>query len=178
VGAFLKIPLPTVPITLQTFFVLMCGNLLSGVHGSISQITYLILGLIGIPIFAYGGGPGYIFQPTFGYLLGYPFCALIVGLIREKILPDIKIRQYSKRKIFYSLFVSDIVGVIVIFSFGLGYLYLNIKYHIYSNLDHASLSTGLDIKKIINSTIMVFVPFDLLKAFLASLLSVRLVKML
>jgi biotin transporter BioY len=77
VGAFIKIPLPYVPLTLQTLFVMLAANLLGPKYGSLSQGIYLALGLIGLPIFAQGGGPGYIFQPTFGYLVGYPVGAFI-----------------------------------------------------------------------------------------------------
>ncbi|MDZ7264485.1 MAG: biotin transporter BioY, partial [candidate division KSB1 bacterium] len=81
VGAFIKIPLPHIPITLQTLVVIMSGNLLGYKLGTLSQLLYLVVGLLGVPIFAYGGGPGYIFQPSFGYLLGYPVGAFLIGLL-------------------------------------------------------------------------------------------------
>lgn len=57
VGAFIKIPLPHIPITLQTLVVMMSGNLLGHKLGALSQLLYLAVGLLGAPIFAYGGGP-------------------------------------------------------------------------------------------------------------------------
>ena len=53
IGAYIRIPLPftPVPITLQTFFVLLCGALLKRKLGSLAQLTYLLLGLIGVPVF-------------------------------------------------------------------------------------------------------------------------------
>jgi len=80
VGAFIRVPFLYVPLTLQTFFVLMAGNLLGSRFGAASQFVYLVIGLMGLPIFANGGGPGYILQPTFGYLLAYPLAAVIAGI--------------------------------------------------------------------------------------------------
>ena len=57
--------------TLQFFFVLLAGIILGGKRGALAVGCYVALGLIGIPIFAAGGGIGYIFRPSFGYLLGF-----------------------------------------------------------------------------------------------------------
>ena len=68
VGAFIQIPVPYMDyFTLQFFFVLLAGLILGGNKGAISVGCYVLLGLIGIPIFAAGGGIGYIFRPSFGY---------------------------------------------------------------------------------------------------------------
>ncbi|HOO47090.1 MAG TPA: biotin transporter BioY, partial [Deltaproteobacteria bacterium] len=69
-GAFIKIPIAPVPITLQNFFVILSGIILGPKAGALSQIVYIIIGLIGLPVFSGGGGPSYIFKPTFGYILG------------------------------------------------------------------------------------------------------------
>ena len=66
IGAFLKIPVPVVPFTLQFLFTTLAGLLLGGKKGCLSVCLYIILGLIGLPIFAQGGGIGYLFQPSFG----------------------------------------------------------------------------------------------------------------
>jgi len=71
VGAFVRIPLPAVPLTLQTPAVLLAGLLLGPFLGGLSQGAYVLIGLMGAPVFAQGGGPGYILNPTFGYLLGF-----------------------------------------------------------------------------------------------------------
>ena len=176
VGAFLKIPLPYIPITLQTFIVIMSGNLLGAKYGAISQILYLTTGLLGAPIFAHGGGIGYIFQPTFGYLLGYPFCAFIVGILISQLLPDFWKKEYSTKRMFLSYFISDVIGVLFIFLFGLGYLYFNIKHGLYSNLENIALNQNLDWKTIIRTGFLVFIPMDLIKITLASLLSIKMKK--
>ena len=64
VGAFIKIPLPPVPFTLQVFFVILSGLLLGSRMGLASQIVYIALGLVGVPVFTEGGGLQYIFHPT------------------------------------------------------------------------------------------------------------------
>jgi biotin transport system substrate-specific component len=80
-GAQIRIPLPFVPLTLQTFFVMLSGHFLGPIYGAASQIVYLLLGLLGLPIFAEGGGVGYIFKPTFGYLLGFPLASFAAGMV-------------------------------------------------------------------------------------------------
>lgn len=84
VGAFIKIPLPHIPITLQMPFVCLAGLLLGPWHGATSQIVYLVTGLIGFPVFAKGGGPQYVLEPSFGYLLGFVPAAFVAGLITRK----------------------------------------------------------------------------------------------
>lgn len=113
VGAFVKIPTPLVPFTLQTLFCAYAGFLLGARLGMASQLLYLLIGLIGIPIFALGGGPSYILQPTFGYLLGFLACSGICGYFVERMT----------HITFAKLFAVGIVGLITIYTFGLSYLY-------------------------------------------------------
>lgn len=173
VGAFIKIPLPPVPITLQTFFVIMSGNLLGFKYGAISQILYLALGLIGIPIFAYGGGPGYIFQPSFGYLLGYPVGAFTIGLLLSLVLPKVRIEKTSMPKLFLIIAACDLAGVFIIFIFGLVYFFANVKYGLYLNLENLA-SFGLSWDGAVKTALCLFVPIDLLKVLLAAWLTVSL----
>ncbi|RMF57786.1 MAG: hypothetical protein D6743_18490, partial [Calditrichaeota bacterium] len=81
VGAFIRIPFGIVHFTLQDFFVMLSGCVLGPAYGALSQLIYLAVGLVGVPIFSQGGGPGYVLQPTFGYLLGYPVAAWVIGLL-------------------------------------------------------------------------------------------------
>ena len=71
IGAFIRIPVPFCPFTLQLLFTMLAGLLLGSRRGAASVAVYVFLGLIGLPVFTSGGGPSYIFQPTFGYLLGF-----------------------------------------------------------------------------------------------------------
>ncbi|MDI6883466.1 MAG: biotin transporter BioY, partial [Patescibacteria group bacterium] len=75
VCAKLKIEIGMVPITMQTFAVLLSGALLGSKRGALSQITYLLMGLAGVPWFARGGGIGYLLSPTFGYIVGFVLAA-------------------------------------------------------------------------------------------------------
>ena len=60
-GAFIKIPVPVVPFTLQYLFTMLAGLLLGSKRGTISVVAYMLLGLAGLPIFSEGGGLWYVF---------------------------------------------------------------------------------------------------------------------
>ena len=83
VGARLSFHLPftPVPVTGQVFCVLLAGAVLGPWLGLASQVEYLAAGAAGLPIFSSGGGPAALLGPTAGYLLAFPFAALVVGLI-------------------------------------------------------------------------------------------------
>ncbi len=86
-GAFVWIPLPftPVPITLQTFFVLLGGAVLGRKLGALSQLLYLGLGGVGLPIFAgVSGGVSRLVGPTGGYLIGFVLAAYLVGRMAEE----------------------------------------------------------------------------------------------
>ena len=74
-GAFIRIDLPVQPFpmhfTLQIFFSLLAGLLLGPRPGAVSVGIYLAVGLMGVPVFAAGGGPAYLIRPTFGFLAGW-----------------------------------------------------------------------------------------------------------
>ncbi|RKY33097.1 MAG: biotin transporter BioY [Candidatus Omnitrophota bacterium] len=87
-GAFVRIPLPftPVPLTLQTFFVLLSAALLGRRDGTISQLGYISLGLCGLPVFSSAGsGILYLLGPTGGYLFGFILASIFVGTFIEKI---------------------------------------------------------------------------------------------
>lgn len=111
VGAFVKIPIGPVPFTLQLFFVLLSPVLL-GKKGWIPVALYLFIGLIGIPIFAYGGGIGYVLNPTFGYLIGFLGAAIFLGFLYEK----------KENWIYKNIII--LVAIIIIYLFGASYLYI------------------------------------------------------
>lgn len=83
-GAFLRIPAPAAPVTLQFFFTLTAGLLLGPKWGAVSQALYLFLGLLGLPIFTMGGGFSYVLQPSFGFLLALVPAAAVAGALRKK----------------------------------------------------------------------------------------------
>ncbi|MDA8124359.1 MAG: biotin transporter BioY [Deltaproteobacteria bacterium] len=80
VGAYIMIPLPPVPVTMQTLFVNLSGALLGGTLGAMSQIVYILLGVIGLPVFAGGkAGAGVLIGPTGGYLIGFVVGSFCIG---------------------------------------------------------------------------------------------------
>jgi biotin transport system substrate-specific component len=87
-GAFVRIPLPfsPVPITLQTFFVLLAGLILGGNLGLTSQLFYITLGASGLSIFTNAGsGLYYLLGPTGGYLFGFILVSFFIGRLSKKI---------------------------------------------------------------------------------------------
>jgi len=84
VCAKLKVEIGVIPITMQTLAVLLSGALLGSKRGALSQITYLLMGLAGVPWFARGGGIAYILSPTFGYIVGFVLAAFLVGWLCER----------------------------------------------------------------------------------------------
>lgn len=109
IGAFIKLPISIVPVTMQTLFVVLAAIVLKQKKATISVLLYLIIGLIGIPIFANGGGITYVLQPTFGYLIGFLCAANIVGYLASK-----------KNSLKYYFFIS-VLGMLIIYLFGMLY---------------------------------------------------------
>ena len=114
IGAFIRIPVPVVPFTLQFLFTMLAGILLGGRLGALSVSVYVVLGLIGLPIFTEGGGPGYIFQPTFGYLIGFIIGSWLTGTIVNR----------TDAPSYTRVLAADFAGMAVVYAFGLIYCYL------------------------------------------------------
>lgn len=75
-----------VPITLQTFGVLLAGAVLGSKRGFLAVSLYLVVGLAGLPVFSGGGaGPGVFAGPSVGYLIGFPLAAGLCGFIVERL---------------------------------------------------------------------------------------------
>ncbi len=85
VAAFIRIPLGPVPLTLQSTVALLCGYCLGPSRGAAATLIYTGIGLAGIPVFTTGGGPAAVLSPTFGYIVGFTFCALAVGFLANRI---------------------------------------------------------------------------------------------
>jgi biotin transport system substrate-specific component len=85
VGAYIQVPIGPVPIVLSTLFVLLSGLLLGSRWGIASMGLYLLVGAIGMPVFAGGrGGFAHFFGPTGGYLFGYCLSAWVTGFLSER----------------------------------------------------------------------------------------------
>lgn len=101
VSAYLRIPTPITPITLQCEVVIL-GAMLWGRKVAVSAtVLYIIMGLAGLPVFSGGGGIHYVITPTFGYLLGFILCALVAGNGK-----------------------SAYLGLALIYATGIGYMYI------------------------------------------------------
>ena len=150
VGAFIYIPLYPVPLTLQTLFTLLAGMTLGSVMGASSQIIYVLLGVVGLPVFAgFKAGIGILFGPTGGFLLGFIISAYVIGRIIETI---------KEKNIFYYL-VAGLIGTIILYIVGITQL---------------SLVTGIGIKKAITVGMLPFLPGDILKIIAASFIASKL----
>ncbi|MDR0839937.1 MAG: biotin transporter BioY [Christensenellaceae bacterium] len=78
----IAIPLPFVPINLALLAVLLCGAVLGCKWGAASMLVYVLLGLLGAPVFAgFGAGAGVLFGKTGGYIMGYILAAALAGLL-------------------------------------------------------------------------------------------------
>jgi len=150
VGAFIRIPLPYVPFTLQTLMVMIAGLVLGGRLAALSQLLYLAIGLLGVPIFAQGGGPGYFLQPSFGFLVGFIAGAYIIGRMVEGL-----------EKLSYPRVVTALIlGQVAIHVFGIAYLYFNLNFIIHKPTSFfTTIKIGL----------LVFIPGDIFKTFVAAL---------
>jgi len=82
--AKLKIEIGLVPITMQTLAVLLSGAVLGAKRGGLAQLTYLLMGIGGIPWFSHGGGISYLLSPTFGYIIGFVPAAYLTGWLCQK----------------------------------------------------------------------------------------------
>lgn len=89
ISSKIAIPLPFTAIlfTPQVLVVLLCGLVLGPKWGLLSQGCYLLLGLIGLPVFSKGGGLGYLMEPSFGYALGFLPAVFLTGLLRGRTWP-------------------------------------------------------------------------------------------
>lgn len=154
-GAFIQIPLGTVPVTLQVLFTALAGVMLGARLGALSQLVYVVIGLLGVPVFAGGtGGVSAVISPTFGYLTGFIFGAYVTG----------KISESSTRPGFIRLFTAALAGVAVIYAIGVPYLYLILNNVIGKNVTFAA---------VLKIGFYVFIPGDLLKCAIAAALGAK-----
>jgi len=159
IGAFIRIPIPYVPFTLQFLFCAFSGILLGSRLGALSQIIYLFIGLMGIPVFTQGGGPGYIFKPTFGYLLGFIIGAYVIGRLTERI----------KKLTLGRAFSSIVAGMLFIYLIGVPYLYM--IYNLY-------IGSPKSFKWAMVYGFLPFIGGDILLSFLIAIVSVKIIPIL
>ena len=145
-GAFVRIPLPfsPVPLTLQTFFVLLGAAVLGGKLGVVAQLAYVLLGVAGLPIFSQtGSGLLYLAGPTAGYLMGFIAASFFIGQV---------ITRVENKFLAFSFFL---IGEFLILSLGTFWLKIFLR---------CSLAQALALGAI------PFIPGDLCKAGIAFLI--------
>lgn len=161
VGAFLRIPLPLlpVPLTLQFFFSNLAALLLGRRLGVFSAAGYVLAGLAGLPVFAGGsGGIASVLHPTFGYLLGFIAGAWVAGALAERMRPGMR-----------SWMLAGLGNLAVVYILGLAYFY---------PISNFYLGNPIGIKALFYSCCLIFLPGDLLKCLLGAVVTERLKIML
>ena len=141
-----KIPLgfTPVPITLQTLVVLMSGAMLGPYYGALSMILYVVVGALGLPVFAGGGsGIGAVLGPTGGYLISYFVAAYAIG----------KVLQLRKQPKFLDYVFAMVIGTIIIYVLGAGW---------------GMVVTGLGVAAILAGWVLPFVIGDTIKLLAAA----------
>jgi len=154
VGAFIRIPVPFIPFTLQFFFCAFAGLLLGAKAGMLSQLLYVAVGLAGIPVFTQGGGIGYVMQPSFGYLLGLIPAAYAIGAVIER----------QKKPTYFGISVSVLTGLIILYLIGVPYLYA-----IYNFI----LKDAKSIQWAVKVGFLTFIGGDIVKTVIVSFLAYR-----
>jgi biotin transport system substrate-specific component len=148
IGAFITIPIGPVLIT-QTLFTYLAGGILGGKRGALSQVIYIILGLIGIPFFAGGkAGIGVLVGPTGGCLIGFVIGAYVTGRLIE----------FRRTSSFIWILFSMVIGTSVIYTLGIIQLSLWLK---------------VCLEKAILIGVLPFIIGDSLKMLLATYITIR-----
>lgn len=159
IGAFIKIPVPYVPFTMQLMFTTLAGVILGANLGAISVGVYLTIGLIGIPVFTKGGGIGYIFQPTFGYLIGFMIGAYVTGKIVEK----------YEHPSFVNILFAGLAGLSIVYLIGVPYFYF---------ISNLVINNPIGAKAIMMYGFIMCLPGDIFTCIVCAILGKRLVPIL
>lgn len=154
VGAFIKVPVPVVPFTLQFLFTMLAGLLLGGRNGALSVGVYILLGLVGLPVFAEGGGFWYILKPSFGYLLGFMLAAYVTGAVVER----------KKKLLTRWVIAVNFLGLFIVYAAGMIYYYVICNYVI---------DTPIALGPLFLYCFVLAVPGDICLCVLAAILTVR-----
>jgi len=156
-----------IPITLQLPMVILTGLLLGPWRGAAAQGLYLLMGLIGLPVFTSGGGISYIFQPTFGFLLGFPVCAICAGVFSGLLDGAGKSPLIN----YAGIALSSVASIFVSYVFGGGYLFL------FSHLFGTGVMENLSLRDVLLITVLPFIWKDLIMMLPVALIAGRLRKL-
>ena len=152
VAAQIAVPIPPVPFTMQVLAVILSGLLLGVRTGALAQAIYVLVGAVGVPVFAgFKGGLGIVLGPTGGYLISYPIAAAVAGLAAHTVA------RASRRKALWTGFLWGCAGLAVIYALGATWL---------------AVVAGLSPAEALATGVLPFVVFDLIKVALAALVAV------
>jgi biotin transport system substrate-specific component len=159
VSAWVAIPLGGIPFTLQTLVLCLSAGLLGAKRGILAVLAYLLLGCIGVPVFAgFMGGIGVLLSPTGGYLVGFLPLSLIVGLAGEKHADKEKLR----------VLLGTVMGLGVVVCYALGTVWFVLL--------TAQESTSVGFWSALVTCVLPYIPFDAVKIVFAVVLTEKLRK--
>lgn len=159
VGAKISLPVLAIPFTFQFIISLLTGIVLGGRRALIAQGLYLLMGLIGLPVFAKGGGLAYVLEPSFGYLIGMAIGAGLVGWFADRLDPR---RQDLKR---WQLIPVHFLALALVYT--LGVLWLFVIKNVYAG-------TELSFVKAVQLGMIPFLVNDSIYCIVAALIGPRL----
>lgn len=149
----LSIPIGPVPISLTNLAIYVSIYALGSKKANISYIVYLLIGLVGLPVFSgFTSGPAKLFGPTGGYLIGFLPMAIICGIFIDKFIDK-----------WYMCLIGMILGTIVVYAIGTAWL---------------AYEAGMSMNAALAAGVIPFIPGDLAKIVLAMLIGPKLRKQL
>lgn len=151
-------PIMVIPFSLQPLVLMVAASVLKPRAAFLSMLAYVLMGLIGIPVFSSPpyGGPAYIFVPAFGFLLAFP----IAAWVESKLI---------KKTSLVNFLLAGLAGIVVYYLIGLPYLYVILNFY---------LGKAVDVMQILKIGFLPFVLFDILKLLTASFLALEICKRL
>ena len=166
VGGVLSVPMPPIPFTMQTFFVLMSGLFLGPTYGPLSQVVYIMTGLAGAPVFAGGaGGLQHVFSPTFGFLVAFVPVSWVAGVLASVIKPPRNGTALS----YVKYVLVCLAATVALYAVGLPCFYLNMRY---------VTKVPVTVAGVFKIALLPFIIPDLIKAAVAGGLACRAISVL
>lgn len=155
ISAKISIPIGLIPITLQTFSVFLCAFLLTPFQCCLTVGVYLLMGLLGLPVFANGGGFAYIIQPSFGFLLSFVVVTPALSALSRKF----------KLQFSWQLFCLSLLALGFIYLIGSTYMFF---------IFHQVMEVEKSISQILSLAVIPFIFNDSVSLFIAMLIARRL----
>lgn len=142
----MSVPIGPIPVSLTNLVIYFAVYILGYKGSTVSYVIYILLGLVGLPVFSgFQGGPAKLVGPTGGYLLGFIFITLLAGLCQDKAKGKFKIPI---------VFAGMIISTAICYFFGTAWF---------------MKLTGTDLKASLGLCVIPFIPFDLGKMVIATL---------